>query len=555
MKKSRSSYNYIWLLLAMVSMLVGCSGTIEPASEIMTEEMEKTSSEEFLSEEINPEPVIYTLIDEEKVPKESVELPEEQLYQFAPTVIPALYITTDSGEEITSRDTYVSGTLIYDGELYEAEFRGRGNASWSKFLQKSYMIKLSEKESLIEGTPKSKKWVLVSNYNDWSLIRNPVAQSIADKLEHMEFTANQIPVDVIINGNYAGLYALSEKVETGKEKINLFSDESVYPFDQEKAIRYGDLQDSEKMAEITYEGDDVAFFFEVSYDLYASHIPMQDQFSTLHSSTMLLQSPEFTEPNTPEAKAIKAYLDEMARAIVYNQNVSDYLDLESWVDWFIAMEITCNTDSCFSRSTYFYKRPGEKVKMGPVWDFDMAFGNYGVLDNPTYEYWSTGEPVYSQNVGHWMSDLIYCEDFMELAKARMEELGDEFLEEVLADIDTLNDSIEESREYHKKKWGRCSNGGQSLKNFVTKRYNWIYNSLQMSDYNRHPATYRVSWYDDGQGNSGVVYYDLEGNIIQLDLYGTGTDTEEGPNMDDMIREDIPEMTEDSLGDVVEEGTE
>lgn len=508
-KNWNSTIKYIVGACLFLTSLVACGVKAGKQTEEVSleEQTEVTVSEDTVAvETVSVDTVTYVLSDEPDKKVESVSAPEINLanYNEDEMAIPALYITTANGYGIESRDMYVSGNMIYEGKQYEADFRGRGNASWTKFAQRSYMIKLAEKESLIDGAVKARRWVLISNFMDYSMMRNPVAQCIAKRLDGMEFGIGQQPVDVFINGVYEGVYILSEKIEEGKGKVNLFSNAEDYPYDPAKAVRYGDLEDSEKMAARTVENDDVAFFFEAGYDLYESHTYGLDQFITRHSTTLILQYPEFTVANNPEALAIQNYLNEMEKAFLSKENIFDYIDKDSWVDWFITMEITNNTDSSFCRSTFFYKRPGEKVMLGPVWDFDMAYGNYGLEDN-SYSSWCTGEPRFVGNQNHWMTDLLACDEFMLAVRQRWDEIHETFLDDTYSEIEMLGQEILPSRGFHQSLYGRGGwDSTESLKNFVTKRFNWIEQSIYMGNFNRKGIPYSITIITDEEGNQQIV---------------------------------------------------
>ncbi|MCQ2521802.1 MAG: CotH kinase family protein [Lachnospiraceae bacterium] len=499
--------------LVMTLCLAAC-GEAEGITEEMPRSGEETYSQQLQGEEsISRNEVTYTLSEEEKVKPETVSAPEINLPNFENTTIPTIYITTDAGYGIQSRDEYVSGNMIYDGKQYDASFRGRGNASWTRFAQRSYMIKLDEKESLLPGAVKARKWVLVSNFMDYSLMRNPIAQRMALYLNGVEYGMQQMPVDVFVDGKYEGVYVLSEKIDEGRGKVDLFSKEEYYPYDASKATRYGDLNNAEMAEEREIADEDVVFFFEAGYDLFDSHTYGQDQFITRHSTTLILQYPVFETANTPEAKAIQRYLNDMEQAFIRKQNITDYIDLDSWVDWFIVMEITNNTDSSFCRSTFFYKRPGEKVKLGPVWDFDMAYGNYG-LEDTTYNSWCTGEPCFIGNQNHWMTDLLACDEFMLAVRARWDEIQGDFLDHMMQETDAMGQMLMASRPYQQALYGRGGwDSTDTIKRFITKRYNWIDSSIYMANFNRNGIPYTIGFEWDEDGNGQIYHIDENGNRI------------------------------------------
>lgn len=391
--------------------------------------------------------------------------------------IPVLYLSTDTHEPVTSRYEYVSGNLLLEDSVYEVSLRGRGNASWWKFPQKSYMIRFEEEVSLF-GMTSSDKWVLASTYADLSLIRNCVAMNIASYMDNLEFTASQIPVDVFMNGEYLGVYTFSEKIEVASDKIDLFSE-----------CGYFEL--------VNRNEPDIGFLLECGGYIYDSYTYGQDYFSTAHSPGLYFQYPEFEEPNTPEYQFILEYMTETDRAITRGYGYEEYIDVDSWVDWFIVMELTNNTDSALCRSTYLYRRPGGKLMIGPVWDFDMAFGNF-YYDNPTYACWATAEAIYAPAQNHFMTYLYNSDTFMLQVRERWDEVKDELLEIALDSIDDYGEAVAYSRQYNNQVRGISYSSYQlnAMRNFVQQRYDWIDASIHMDDFNRHPATISVPVFED-----------------------------------------------------------
>lgn len=417
--------------------------------------------------DLTQNPILY-IVDSEGSMTSYPVVTRRQTYD-----IPTLFLTTDMGAEITSKYEYVSGNFILDGTTYEIGIRGRGNTSWRYYTQKSYLLKFDDRVSFFGMIP-SEKWVLVSTYRDPSLIRNCVAMDIAACMDHLEYTPEQIPVDVYLNGEYLGVYTFSEKIDVDLQKINMFSGEDYQP-----------PADSEDM--------DLAFFLECGGDLMRPHVYSQEYFMTAHSPKMFFQYPVLDKPYTDEFYYVYNYMNELDRALVRGTGYEEYIDMDSWVDWFIVMELTNNTDSAFWRSSFLYRRPGEKVMLGPVWDFDMAFGNFE-YDNKSYAYWATAEQVYDLAQNHYMSYLYRSDDFMLAVQERWDEVKEDLLATAMESIDRHGEMVAASRVYNNHVRGTSSSEYQvnALRTFIQKRYNWIDMSIHMYGYNRHEAPYTVS---------------------------------------------------------------
>ena len=144
--------------------------------------------------------------------------------------LPVVYINTEDGADITSKDTYVTAdfkiqgcdkynsenTTLYDGKT---QIRGRGNSSWKRFEKKPYKIKLDKKTNLF-GMGKNKHWALLANYIDESCMRNMLASYYGKQLGTVAM--DSVWVDVVLNGKYVGNYQLTDTVKLDKNRVNAF---------------------------------------------------------------------------------------------------------------------------------------------------------------------------------------------------------------------------------------------------------------------------------------------------------------------------------------------
>ena len=403
--------------------------------------------------------------------------------------IPVLHINLDDPDAGIDRYKTTGATLIIDGTEYHMDIRGRGNTSWWNFPQKSYQIKFEDDTSLL-GTEPSDKFALVPTYLDNSLIRNPLSAKLAACLDNMEYNPYQTPVDIFLNGKYIGVYTFSEKIDVAMNKVDLFSDN----FDVPSAYITSPAETHDESADTAADTlPETPFLLETGGDFRVPHTMGKDFFTSTYTPKLFFKYPEFSTANTDEFKYVKKYIDDTGNAIYKHNGYDEYIDTASFVDWFILMELTCNTDSAFWRSTYVYKRPGEKLMIGPVWDFDRAYGNFH-NDNKTYKYWASAEQVYDLAQNHWFSYLYESDEFMVAVKFRWDEKKDELLGVALDAIDEYGDAVRYSRSYHGALYGNYGGDSslKSLKNFVIKRYNWIDESIHMDDFNRRPAPYTVS---------------------------------------------------------------
>ncbi len=344
--------------------------------------------------------------------------------------VPVMQIYTDGNAPINSKQNYVSGKMIIDGEEYAMQIRGRGNASWNTFPKKSYRIKL-DKGAPLFGLPENRDWVLTGNYADKTLIRNAVAHEIASVMDGLEFTSTHFSVNLYINGEYKGVYSFADKIEEGGGRL--------------------DFTDIEGDEPNTFGGLDIGFLMEVGWDFDGENVYNRDYFDAKKVIRIYVKEPKSDKKNTPEFTYAKQYVLAMENAIMTNQNWQDYIDMDAWVDWFIVAELTFNTESCYHRSCYMWKRAGGKLMMGPVWDFDMAFGNHqGDIRN--YDGFCTTESTYVYVTENWMNYLVKYPEFTSAVKERWNEKKDELKQVALSSIDNQSALLDGSQQYNFEVW-------------------------------------------------------------------------------------------------------
>ncbi|MCR5701104.1 MAG: InlB B-repeat-containing protein [Lachnospiraceae bacterium] len=339
--------------------------------------------------------------------------------------LPVLYIDTDDGEAVTSKETVKKADLLIQGnDQYEMQYSGdidiklRGNSS-SQFPQKPYKIKLGTKTDLF-GMGKSKHWVLISNYLDTSAMRNKLASELAHDLDIASM--DMLCVDVVINGSYEGLYVLSEQIRIDKNRINIFDWENEAEevakaiYKKEKNNLTTDDRDNienllcENLSwmstgKFTYNEKQyvVENYYNINNDYSGGYLfemskeyDEVSKFTTTNGIKVMLKSPEFLYTNDDMFDYTRNYWQSYEDALIsvdgYNTAGKSYLDLvdfDSMVCYWLVMEITGNNDAVH-KSRYSYKDLNSRMVMGPVWDFDWGVGSCTVGNNPTGWKVSTG---------------------------------------------------------------------------------------------------------------------------------------------------------------------
>jgi hypothetical protein len=297
--------------------------------------------------------------------------------------LPILSVNTEGAEPIVSKEVYIKGSFSLAGPGVTAvegtlDIRGRGNSTWG-WPKKPYRIKLTSSTPLL-GMPKSKNWVLLSNYADKTLIRNDVAFMFSRRLG-MEYTVRSQHVELSLNGSYQGVYQLAENIRIDNDRVDI-PEMKVTDTDAD-AITGGYLME-------------VDFRLSKNYCIGNTWDPVcVNDINTQRDIDFCIDSSHGMEPaclanpdtlHDPAWSAQRAYIEKYyadMEAALFGPDFADpalgyaaYLDVDSVINYYLANEVLKNVDGAAS-SFYLYKKRGGKLFFGPIWDFDLAQGNAG----------------------------------------------------------------------------------------------------------------------------------------------------------------------------------
>ncbi|MBO5405336.1 MAG: CotH kinase family protein [Paludibacteraceae bacterium] len=277
---------------------------------------------------------------------------------YLPSGIPVVIMNTVNAEEPYDKEHNIpSYVRIIDTDnsyvIDTATTRLRGNASLN-FAKKPYRIKFESKQRPLDAPAKAKKWTLISNYGDKTLMRNLLAFHIS-KVIGMPYTPYGRSVDVILNGEYKGCYQLCDQIEVNKNRVNI---------------------DEMETSDISGEALTGGYLWEI--DAYADQ--EVSWFNSNHNIPVTIKSPDEEDITPEQSKYVANFFNKMEETVyaTYFDN-KDYgwrsiLDAETFLKHFLIGELSGNTDTYWS--VYQYKKRGEdKAYTGPVWDFDIAFDN------------------------------------------------------------------------------------------------------------------------------------------------------------------------------------
>lgn len=280
-----------------------------------------------------------------------------------------------------------NGDTVYNGDL--TQIKGRGNSTWAG-KKKPYQIKLSTKTDLLctgDSKNKDKTWVLLANYYDPTALHNTIAYDLASALP-MNYTMQSEPVDLYYDGEYRGLYLLCEKVSINSGRINIHSLEN----DNENYNSDLDLETLPRASAKTANGAsyiycvgmqepeniDGGYLIEMDMETRAKEEPCW--FRTTRGQYVVVKSPEFASQG--EMDYIATLYQRFENAL-NNGGVdpetglryTNFCNLRSIAQCYLINELTKNTDA-WKTSSYYYKDAGsDKLFMGPIWDFDLCFGD------------------------------------------------------------------------------------------------------------------------------------------------------------------------------------
>ena len=255
-------------------------------------------------------------------------------------------------------------TLVAD----TATIRERGNASRT-FPKKPYRIKFAHKQQVLGSPAKAKKWTLISNYGDKTLMRNQLAFELSRRFG-MPYTPFCQYVDVGLNGDYKGTYQLCDQIEVRKNRVDITE---MTPQDNSGEALTG------------------GYLFEV--DAYAEDEPNKNGvFYSTYGTPFSIKSPDEDSITTQQKNYIRSQYNQMETDNGWKQK----LDLKTFLRHFLVGEVSGNTDTYWS--VYMYKhRSNDTIYVGPCWDFDLAFDNdnrtYPVNNRTDYIYRSGGSSV------------------------------------------------------------------------------------------------------------------------------------------------------------------
>jgi hypothetical protein len=368
--------------------------------------------------------------------------------------LPRFVIETEDFAQIRDRETKIPAKLqIYgkdapESDVLELTIKGRGNSSFTGMPKPGYKIKFEKKQGLL-GMPKDKEWALIGNSADKTLLKNFITYKLADWLGD-EYTPRSQFVELYLNRQYQGVYQLVETVKVGEHRVNIPQSDSSF------LLERGPTEHGGEHFVVTEQGTK----FEI-------------------------KSPkEPTDSSTALIKKALSQFENYLRSDNPKGEITDYLDFEDYLRYYWIQEISKNMDGAFRRSIFLTWQKGDVIRLGPVWDFDVAYGNWEVDSLRTATDWyirPSGwnglifkrEKLWQEAARYWKEHRDFLATFPDSIRKYAKELAPATKNEfkrwpVLENTENWT---------YKEAYGSYDEAIDSLNSWINQRMDWIDNHL------------------------------------------------------------------------------
>ena len=429
-----------------------------------------TRSNEFIEEKSSPISSMLQFIIDTKS-KKIIDEPK----------IPATLIITDSTD------------TLYNGHI---GIELRGSTSQIFFDKKSYGVETWDQNGndidiALAGFPAEEDWIFHGPFSDKSLIRNALIYDLSNKIG--QYASRTRFFEMKLNGEFQGTYLLMEKIKRDKNRVDI---EKLEPNDNDPNLISGGyiIKIDKTTGESSSHGD-----YNEKISFYSKYDPNGEEGKD--KKIFFLYDVPSPEKISKEQKIyIQSYINSFEEALLSNDfsdpktGYRQFIDVNSFVDFFLLNELSHNPDA-YRLSTYMHKKRNGKLKMGPIWDFNIAFGNVNYCKGEDVNNWIFKYNDYCPDdfwlVPFWWSKLLNDPYFANKVKSRWQELRQNELSDklIFGKIDLLISELETS-DAIKKNFERWPILGQwiwpnsyvgttyeseinYLKNWLSQRLTWM----------------------------------------------------------------------------------
>ncbi len=423
-----------------------------------------------------------------KVTLDSSELPIVMINTLGQTILDGTKINClmDIKYNGPGNITHVSDIAnIYSGHI-GIEIRG---ASSSAYPQKPFNVETRDASGnnnnvSILGMPAENDWVLISNYNDRTLVKNLLAYKLFREMGNYSTRAQLC--EVLIDSSYEGIYVIGEKIKRDNNRVNISN------------LNIGDTLGNQLTGGYILQQN----YWNANNSFQSNYSPIDHPGFDVH---FLYEYPDELAIQPAQKKYIASYVDSLETAL-YSTNFANpvtgyrkYMDVKSFIDYFLVNEVSRNADG-FKKSVFFNKNKnshGGKLKAGPVWDFDWAWkslaGVCSIYEGYTGAGWAhlnNDCPTDNYSTG-WYVRLLQDSTFSDELRCTYEDYRQNILNtaNIFAYIDSMEIVVQNAQKRHFQKWPILGMSGpapdfgplattypaelDSLKNWISIRLQWL----------------------------------------------------------------------------------
>ncbi len=329
----------------------------------------------------------------------------------------------------------------------------RGSSS-QRFPKKSFGFELRDATGLVDmdasllGMPEEEDWILNATYNDKTLIREVLTYDLYRSFSNV-YSARQKFCEVVLNGNYEGVYIFFEKIKRDKNRVDIA-----------------------KLEPKDNSGDNLTGGYILKIDKFTGTSPpfWKSPYPTVGGAAINLpiqvEYPRPEDLTDRQLSYIKKYVTDFENALKgpdfrsSEKGYPNFINVDSWVDYLIINEVSHNVDG-YRISTFFYKEKdskGGKLTMGPIWDYNLSFGNADYCNGESAQGWTFDFNRICPNDGYqvpfWWDRLLQDPDFAAKVRVRYQSLRKGVLrtERINQYIDSTANVLQEGRIRNFQRW-------------------------------------------------------------------------------------------------------
>ncbi|MCL2527710.1 MAG: CotH kinase family protein [Defluviitaleaceae bacterium] len=329
-------------------------------------------------------------------------------------IFPSLHMTTYYNPFTAEREFWHNGIISITGaqegqnfEAADARIRGRGNSTWQQGIDKRPLrFRFNEAQPMLGSAYAATDWILLADFFDRSLMRNHAALYLGNLMSGLSFTPIPRPVNLYVNGEYMGVYLLTDERDVNPGRMQL-------EWNEDPALS--------------------DFFFELDARASQGGV-LGDTFIRVNGLSYDIRFPGSSRRTPGHVTYLSEYIHAVSDA-VRSQNFEDILqliDLDSFVDFYIVQELFKDVDAANQLSIFLHiqgQGQDRRLFMGPLWDFDIAAGN--VLNQPLGR---GPEDLFLAVFNYWYRYLMLMPEFHDAVAIRWNQVADNEIAQMLSHI-------------------------------------------------------------------------------------------------------------------------